>query len=856
MVGKHIILILCIFLVANATVEVQNKLEDVEIVFHPSTKTPSLLVFQSESMSSRDAYENIDTDSLIKKSLRLIDEYSAFYNITSKDMKFQKITENSIFHERVLLFQQMTHYEGKSIRVLGAQLAFIYNEDGSLRLISGTTIPNLYEFSPLRKKEEFDIDEIVTNHILDLYDSRVSNFLGKEQVIYQNSLSTSTPGIPVVAYLYEVKYQSNLNTSIPHRECELIIDSVTGDILSSRETKMNFRSELFMYNIHENRLHLKWKESYSSSKLDKQLIYSVANGTRSIYNMFMNLVGFKSFDGYDSTFVMNLVPMDICPNAYWDQREKAAYFCYDSALSMDIVVHEFAHGYVASYGGNLMYEGQSGALNEGYADIIGETVQLLLEETPKRRQSENCKDGGVYSTRWLLGDKSITSFGEKNIFNQLVAMRDMYAPGCYGHPESTFDINLWCTNNDNKGVHANSGIINKAYSLLVDGGYFNDNSIRGIGLEKAIMIYLRALGWNTPTTNFETHARLLQKACSDLSEAQYPVIDPITGEKLRDRRFSQDDCINLERALNATGLFLPMNCDKTAPTILSGPSPLFVPYNPNSDIKARVSFMTKNWDHEKKIRCYESVTSKYLEASFSVSTDSFACTTFDMPQVPYMNLSILYGDETVFGPYIIHTYERPQVVRVTPDKSLVRFPTLLTLETSNTSLLREFNGCSKSSRITSPADFSYDCLMCDFGFEKTRAYIVGGNLVQCLSPSTVFDGPRSLRLRLNRVDIGSNSIPFAVVNTSNPDPRPMSTWMIALISTMCALIGMGLGMLIAYPILKKRQTIPEELYFHNENEELLYQFDKETKRDKNGQPINLDADTSSNWFNTIIDGIQ
>lgn len=36
----------------------------------------------------------------------------------------------------------------------------------------------------------------------------------------------------------------------------------------------------------------------------------------------------------------------------------------------------FRSAYVQYYGGNLLYEGQSGALNEAFADIIGESKLL------------------------------------------------------------------------------------------------------------------------------------------------------------------------------------------------------------------------------------------------------------------------------------------------------------------------------------------------------------------------------------------------------------------------------------------------------------------------------------------------
>src|SRR5262249_52392392 len=70
---------------------------------------------------------------------------------------------------------------------------------------------------------------------------------------------------------------------------------------------------------------------------------------------------------------------------------------------------------------------------------------------------------------------------------------------------------------DAGGVHFNSGIPSHAYSLLVDGGTYNGQTIQGIGLTKAANIYFRAMTvYQVPASDFADHAEALEAATADL----------------------------------------------------------------------------------------------------------------------------------------------------------------------------------------------------------------------------------------------------------------------------------------------------------------------------------------------------
>lgn len=171
------------------------------------------------------------------------------------------------------------------------------------------------------------------------------------------------------------------------------------------------------------------------------------------YDFLLNQFQRDSFDG-------NGAPLDI--EVRYVQRENVPYqnaYFYndiitfgDGMVTRDILGHEFAHGIVQHTAG-LEYVNQSGALNESFADMVGEAFESA--------------HGG---NDWLLGGDST-----------LGAFRSMKDPRAFGNPAHTKDYEVVCF--DNGGVHLNSGIPNQAFYILA----------QRIGTLPAVRIAYRAL---------------------------------------------------------------------------------------------------------------------------------------------------------------------------------------------------------------------------------------------------------------------------------------------------------------------------------------------------------------------------
>ena len=164
------------------------------------------------------------------------------------------------------------------------------------------------------------------------------------------------------------------------------------------------------------------------------------------------------------------------------------------------------------------------------------------------------------TTRWLMGEKS-TAFGG--------AIRDMWNPTCYGDPGKVSDAEYKCdpTGADAGGVHSNSGVPNHAYALVVDGGTYNDQTVTGLGLDKAAAIWWRAqTAYLTPQSNFVDAANAFEQSCADLVGQP---INQLTTEAGATPEAAEPieaaDCASVEAATTATEMrTAPVKCNFTA----------------------------------------------------------------------------------------------------------------------------------------------------------------------------------------------------------------------------------------------------------------------------------------------------
>jgi hypothetical protein len=145
---------------------------------------------------------------------------------------------------------------------------------------------------------------------------------------------------------------------------------------------------------------------------------------------------------------------------------------WDFGMEPSIVAHEFTHG-VTHHSSNLIYENESGALNESFSDMFGVTIEAIM------------LDNGA--TDWILGNEIPGA-----------PQRSLEDPALFNQPDTYEGTNWYTGSGDNGGVHTNSGVGNKWYYILAEGesgeNDINDwYDVDGIGLDRASRIAYLAL---------------------------------------------------------------------------------------------------------------------------------------------------------------------------------------------------------------------------------------------------------------------------------------------------------------------------------------------------------------------------
>lgn len=157
-------------------------------------------------------------------------------------------------------------------------------------------------------------------------------------------------------------------------------------------------------------------------------------------------------------------------------------------VSLDVSSHEIAHGFT-EFNSDLVYEEQSGGMNEAFSDMAGEAAEFY---------SKGKNDFEIGADIFKITGK---------------ALRYMDDPTKDG--KSIDHVKDFKTGLKGTDVHHSSGIFNKAFYLLA--------TTQGWDTKKAFDVFVKAnQNYWTPTSTFEAGAKGALEAAEDLG---YPAAD-------------------------------------------------------------------------------------------------------------------------------------------------------------------------------------------------------------------------------------------------------------------------------------------------------------------------------------------
>jgi Zn-dependent metalloprotease len=359
---------------------------------------------------------------------------------------------------------------------------------GSSDFTNSTTtwngVPRLKSFTISTISQSWWYTSLV-DELPDLY-IKVKNSLG--QIVFTSSYKSNTN--PIITF-------DNLNillTSSPYTIELWDYDAAGGDDLGGSYIISNtVGTQLWSINGNSG--------SYIINSLGNPAT-DVHWGMEKTYDFYLNVFNRNSFDGNGSLIknYLNPSPSVVQQSAFNDtaglpNNAFAAPSPYNfmvfgmgdgitmsPLVGLDVEGHEYSHMVVANRNiafGGLAYQGESGALNESFADILGTCVEFYAKPS---------------TANWNIGEDVMLPSG--------TVMRSMSNPNSRQQPDTYNSPNGFWQNpncgtptpeNDKCGVHTNSGVQNYWFYLLSQGGtgtndIGNSFNVSGIGINKARQI--------------------------------------------------------------------------------------------------------------------------------------------------------------------------------------------------------------------------------------------------------------------------------------------------------------------------------------------------------------------------------
>ena len=165
---------------------------------------------------------------------------------------------------------------------------------------------------------------------------------------------------------------------------------------------------------------------------------------------------------------------------------------------------------MTDYSSHLEYVSESGALNESFSDMMGTSAEFFFQPAGT----------GLLKADYLLGE----DIARAAQTGALDGFRSMANPALFGQPDHYSKLVLLPPDedNDNGGVHINSGIPNHAFYLAIEGGTNRTSGIRvqGVGAsnrEQIEKIFYRGFAQLMPSNaNFSMARAITLRAAQDL----------------------------------------------------------------------------------------------------------------------------------------------------------------------------------------------------------------------------------------------------------------------------------------------------------------------------------------------------
>lgn len=447
--------------------------------FSFSTQEPSVGLYELEDNSTLSVQKflgnepqytfNGATGDLIPddpSNIRLVEKLNDADNPSLKG--FDAVNDSSTHY-----YYEQTRCSG--VPVYGTTMQIHVNEQSDVYSVTGSFVRNT---TRCRETLSSTQAEKIARDIFSAEEGEQgSTFPGTEQYVYSPQLAGEEDGQNYLTYRTEVCGEIQCYA--------YFVDADTGEIRARHSLTHDAKNRRVEYRG--------TTRSEGSQPVSSTLINKGYDILGEVYDFYANTYNRDSWD--DKGGILDMEIADCAKvNAFWTPQN-TMYVCTEVLLD-DVIAHEITHG-VTGDTANLIYEYEHGALNESLSDVAAAVVDdedwFIGEDWQKLRSMSNPPSGNPQS------------------------------------PDSMFSRYYYCATgqpsdqNDRGGVHINSGVFNKAFYLMADGGSFpqgNDAcSMSPLGREKPAEVVYKTMTTyirNTPYGNYKNMYDGMVNACNDI----------------------------------------------------------------------------------------------------------------------------------------------------------------------------------------------------------------------------------------------------------------------------------------------------------------------------------------------------
>lgn len=490
-----------------------------QIDYNANTGAARWVATEGNVLTQEFAGQNLSAENVARSFLNT---YGRLVGVAeqSSELQLQQVESDELGKQHVTFQQQQG-----GVEVFGADLNVHVDGEGAVQLVNGYTLPaaRTVNLAPTLSPEAAAQAAIAYTG---LADGVVSS---SKVVIFNAGLITDESSATYLTYQLRVD-----SAAQPEAALWLFVDAATGEVRFSYPAVTDARNRN-TYNAqggytsgallarNETGAAVTTAPNCTATDINRAHDY-----TGQAYDFYFSRFGRDSYDGAGAPLNSYVCYGRNMQNAYWDGMQ----MIYGNGFALDDVIgHELSHA-VTERISNLVYSRQSGALNESFSDIMGEALDLT-----------NNSGNDAATVRWDMGEE-IASIG---------AIRDMMDPLRFNNPDRTDSPKYDCASQE---VHINSGVQNKAFALMVDGGSFNGYTIAPVGVDKAVKVIYRANDlYLTSSAKFIDAYNAINRSCNELYGA------------------GSADCTNVKKALDATKMAGPICGVGGAPQPTPTPTP-------------------------------------------------------------------------------------------------------------------------------------------------------------------------------------------------------------------------------------------------------------------------------------------